>query len=417
MKFALPLALSAGAIALANAEAMPEGALKLDIERVAHPVLHRRTVPDLGDELLTRSAQEFADRIDNQKYFYSTTVSIGTPPQSLNLLLDTGSSDTWVYSPSSKFQGQGKPKPNSFFDPSKSNSFKSNGTSYKIQYGIGTTTGQWGTDSFKIGGATLKSFSIGVADSGDVSQGIIGIGRPEAEITYKQGVVYNNLPMALAAQGVTNTAAYSLYLNDLNSKSGTILFGAVDHSRYTGQLYSFPISHPKHLGIKIQNMHSDGRAQEAMLQKPVTAILDSGTSLSYLPQDAVGNIHEYLNANPSFTIGEKYYCDCNVTANLVLNFGPTEIKVPNFYFLWPIETIVNPVVANFAFPANSCYIGIENSQPGMDFALFGDNFMRAMYVVYDLKHNRIAIAQSNLRGDTSKIEVIKDKIPGAIESN
>lgn len=389
------------------------GIVKINVKQVKQPLIHKRVVKDTGNTLLTRANQEFADKIENQKFFYSANVAIGTPPQALNLLLDTGSSDTWVFTPQTKRIGSAKPS--SVFDPSQSKTYRSNGTSYSISYGIGRTTGNWGTDRFTIGGATLRSQSFGIATRADTSNGIIGIGRAEAESTYKNGYIYENLPMRMASEGLINSAAYSLYLNDLNSREGTILFGGVDLSKFVGNLHILPVSHPRHLGITLQTMRSDGRVKGDLLAKPQTAVLDSGTSLSYFPSDAVDAMHEAFNANPSFTIGEKYYCDCNVTNNLILNFGSAEIAVRNYQFLWPIEQIVNPLISTFAFPPNSCYIGIEKTQSGMDFILLGDNFLRSFYIVYDLRNNRIAIAQANPMGRAENLQPItKTYIPGAV---
>lgn len=41
--------------------------------------------------------------------------------------------------------------------------------------------------------------------------------------------------MTMANQGVINTAAFSLYLNDLESQ-GNILFGGYDQAKYIGDL-------------------------------------------------------------------------------------------------------------------------------------------------------------------------------------
>lgn len=138
--------------------------------------------------------------------------------------------------------------------------------------------------------------------------------------------------MKLASEGIISSAAYPLYLNDLNADSGSILFGGVDRSKFDGQLPIFPLSFPQHLGVTLQNMRTDGRAQNPLMSAPKVAVLDSGTSLTYFSSDVAQNIHEALNANPLFAIAQKYYCDCNVTQNIILNFGSEEIVAPNYQF-------------------------------------------------------------------------------------
>lgn len=81
--------LAAGALAVGvlGAEQIP-GVLRLDVQE------RRSVAPVLG----RRSPQTVEETITNEKkrggYFSSCTV--GTPPQDVVLLLDTGSSDTWV---------------------------------------------------------------------------------------------------------------------------------------------------------------------------------------------------------------------------------------------------------------------------------------------------------------------------------
>lgn len=388
----------------------PAGALMFKVKRTTQPVAEEHRLKARADH-----DQTVEDKIKNEKYYYSSTVQIGNPPQEVDVLIDTGSSDTWVMSPQSKFNGQGQ-KPNSFFDPSKSETWGYNSTSFDIKYGIGHTTGKWGTDTLRIGDAEIKDLSIGIADTTDVRQGIIGIGRPQAEITNREKKQYSNLPQKLYESGQINSPAYSLFLNDQNSESGSILFGAVDHSKYTGKLVSMAISHPAHYGIMLNTMHVDGRASQDVMDKPMTAILDSGTTLSYFPEPVTRMLHEVLNANPSFAINQKYYTDCNITNNFILEFGPTTIKVPNYQVLTPIEGYVSPAVASIAFPRNTCFVGIDDVPGGANYILLGDNIIRSAYIVYDPQNQQIALAQANFdKRAEPQIELIENNvIPRAI---
>lgn len=397
------LAFSASALAQ---QSPVDGVVMLEMERTSHDLLHQKKVGDLGNPIWNRAAQDVVNNLENKKYFYQTTVEIGTPPQPVDLLIDTGSSDTWVFTPQTKYSN--KKKPASFFDFSQSQTIHSNDTSFTIKYGIGNAQGLWVTDTMTIGGATVQNMPFGLATQADVAQGIVGIGRREAESTVKSGnYEYDNLPWMLKNQGVTKSAAYSLYLGDYNNPKGTLLFGGVDKSKVMGQkLHKCGISHRKHLAVTLQGMKSNGRDKSQMLKYARPAVLDSGTTMSYFSDDVLANIHESFNANPSFTIGQKYYCDCNITDVLWMNFGCTQIAVPAYYFLWPIETVVNKVVSFLAFPANSCYLSFEKASKDMDYYLLGDNILRAMYLVYDLEDNIIAMGQADPNDAPADLEAI-----------
>lgn len=391
---------------------VPAGAVQMNVKRSVHQVAESKK------RLKARAdfSQVVEDKISNQKFYYSSTVQIGNPGQLVDVLIDTGSSDTWVISLTTKYVGQ-KPGPSSFFDPNQSETWKSNQTNFDITYGVGHTTGQWGTDVFKIGDAELKGMSIGVADKTDVRQGIIGIGRPQAEITNKQKKQYSNLPQKLFEAGLTNSPAFSLFLNDANSDSGTILFGAVDHSKYQGELMILPITHFAHYGITLSEIRAAGT--QNVLSQPMTAILDSGTTLSYFNEATVKAIHQAIGAKSSFALNGKFYADCHALDKFVFNFGDgaVQITVPASQILTPIENYVRPGLASMTFPRNSCFVGIDVVPKNADYLLLGDNVIRSAYIVYDPQNKQIALAQANFRGRESTpddIQLISQTlIPGA----
>jgi hypothetical protein len=89
---------------------------------------------------------------------------------------------------------------------------------FNISYVDGTgSAGDYFQDTFSIGGATISQFEMGLATSGTIGTGIMGIGynNSEANVDTGNGTIYANLPFALVDQGLIPTEAYSLWLNDL----------------------------------------------------------------------------------------------------------------------------------------------------------------------------------------------------------
>jgi hypothetical protein len=79
-------------------------------------------------------------------------VEIGTPPQLVDVTLDTGSSDLWVdpecsasYSPS---YCQSFPQ----YNPFTSQTYADTGVPFGIEYGTGSVNGEYVTDSVLLGG-------------------------------------------------------------------------------------------------------------------------------------------------------------------------------------------------------------------------------------------------------------------------
>ncbi|KAI0786584.1 aspartic peptidase domain-containing protein [Abortiporus biennis] len=104
---------------------------------------------------------------------YLGSVSLGTPPQTFNVVLDTGSSDFWLASTQCTSCSIGTPA----YDPSKSSSFKQStnalgqAQSTNIRYGSGEVAGIIAAETVSMGGFTVPSQTMLVAT--DLSSGLL----------------------------------------------------------------------------------------------------------------------------------------------------------------------------------------------------------------------------------------------------
>ena len=397
MQFSLIAAAAFLAIPVMSSTTVPAGALQLNIKRSTQEI----------PELVARDEESEAVHIPNQKYYYSTTIKVGNPPQDVEVLVDTSSPDTILFSPESEFNGEVGNGPASKFDASKSETWEqTEGAKFDVEGSVGKSTGKLGSDTLRMGDKTVENVTIGIVDKSSAQHNVLGVGRG------------NNVLDKMYEAGDLSSPAFSLSLGENDEDEGSMLLGAVDHSKYTGKLVSLATSRGgssgTHYGVQVNSIHADGRASQNILTQPMTAVLDSGSRFSYFPNGITRSLYEVLNANPSFSINLKYYADCNITDNLVIDFGATQIKVPNYYFLTPIENFVNRGVAGVAFPQNSCYVGIDNS-PG-NYIVLGENLIRSSYIVYDGKNSQVAIGQANFdKRAEPEIELIgEQEIPGAV---
>ena len=97
---------------------------------------------------------------------YLTPVSVGTPPQKLNVQIDTGSADFWVFSSELSQQGGDVVESHDdIYSPAKSQSAAVlNGYSWNISYGDGSAaSGSVYTDVLKVGGIAALNQTVGAA--------------------------------------------------------------------------------------------------------------------------------------------------------------------------------------------------------------------------------------------------------------
>lgn len=384
-------------------------------------------------DLLSRDTSDTLEvPLTNRFTYYNVEIELGTPAQKFNVLIDTGSSDLWVIDSSNEYCASNKEQLSSgnyidcsrsgTFDSSASSTWNKNNSLFYIKYGDGTVAeGDWGTDTLTIEGTTITNMSFGLGSVTNSSLGILGVGYATNEATVgidNDPYTYRNLPLRLVDEGLINIPAFSLWLNDLNADTGSILFGGVDHAKYDGNLIKVPVlvgsrsKVPTAFLVALDSLtfESDNVNVDVLGGNPMAALLDSGTSLSYFPESVAKQIIEEQFDGLYYSRLGYYIQACDFPGNLVYNFSGATITVPFSSFLFPIVSSSGKA-ATSKDGQPVCAIGILPFSSS--FALLGDTFLRNAYVVYDLKNNEIALAQAKLNQTDSNIEAIVSNIPSA----
>lgn len=329
-------------------------------------------------------------------------VSIGTPAQDLRLHIDTGSSDLWVNTPSSTLcESNGDPCDLAgAYSPNKSSTYHYLNSNFNITYVDGSgSAGDYVTDTVRFASVSLTDQQFGIGYSSTSYEGILGIGYPLNEVAIQTtGHTYPNVPAKLVNQGTINTNAYSLWLNDLDASTGSILFGGVNSAKYTGSLQTLPIV-PEYgqyaeFVIALTGVGADGNSGSIASDIAVPALLDSGSSLMYLPNDIASAIFDAVGAQYDASQGAAFVdCDlANANNTIDLTFSSPTIRVP-------LNELVLTAGVSGGKPV--CILGVapaEGTTP-----VLGDTFLRSAYVVYDIANNEISLAQTDFNSTEDNV--------------
>lgn len=378
---------------------------------VQHQIQRRRVVDPIQHDrnrLLRKRDGTVTASLTNEETLYFMTVSIGTPSQELKLHIDTGSSDLWVNSGESSLcrsagdacGGAGTYSANS------SSTYQYVNSDFNITYVDGTgAEGDYAADKVSFAGISLQPQIFGIGYDSTSQEGVLGIGYPINEAAVKAGFEsYPNVPENMVNSGIIKTNAYSLWLDDIDASTGQIVFGGVNTAKFSGELATLPII-PQgdvyaEFVIALTAIGMDGNAGSLASDQNIGALLDSGSSLMYLPQDVANKIYNELGATYQSDSGFAVV-DCGLA---------NQDKTVDFTFSSP--TISVPMSELVIPNGNECILGIGISSGT---AILGDTFIRSAYIVYDLSNNEISIAQTDFTSTSDNVvEIGKgDAVPSA----
>ncbi|KAM0299357.1 hypothetical protein HYE67_007796 [Fusarium culmorum] len=313
---------------------------------------------------------------------YVVPVQIGSPQQTTYLNFDTGSSDLWVFSTDTYQPDQ---EGHILYKPDKSKKCKRlNGQTWSIKYGDGTgASGIVYLDTVRVGKTYVNQMAVQSAT--EVSEGI-------ASDTFAHGI----LGLAMSSLNTVRPTAQKTYFervqdalevpiftaNLKKGSAGNYNFGYLDQSEYYGSVgFAAVKKGSPWWQITVEGFRV---AQGAPWHKyKYSAIVDTGTTLLLLP--------DYL---------VKFYYKKVKGAYIDKDYGvwvfPCTAKLPSFYFgFGNYRGKVPGHYINYGrLTSTVCYGGIQTSE-GIGFAILGDILLKAQFVIFDLKGNRVGFANKN----------------------
>lgn len=242
--------------------------------------------------------------------------------------------------------------------------------------------------------------------------GIFGLGYPH--LTAPVENPYNPFFFNLKAQNKISQNIFSIYLNSSESygKSGEILFGGVDSTKYKGDLAYLPVAKTTRKlpsgtrtdygywqvygqGLGVLN-GVDNKNADLSFESTTSFVLDTGTTLSYLPTNvitalltaAVGKTNlAYDSQNNYFQI-RCALAQQNTTIQYMMSDSSSVSKTPIVLNI-PLADLIFPMDTDYIATAKVCMFGIV---PSTGTIFLGESILRSVYQVYDAEQNRIGMA-------------------------
>lgn len=316
----------------------------------------------------------------NAQYF--SEISLGTPPQSFKVILDTGSSNLWV--PSSEC-GSIACYLHTKYDASSSSTYSKNGSTFEIRYGSGSLSGFVSNDVFTIGDLTVKDQDFaeatsepGLAFAFGRFDGIMGLGYDTISVNQIVPPFYN-----MIEQGLLDEPVFAFYLSDTNDEGSESVatFGGIDDSHYTGKLTKIPLRRKAYWEVDLDSI-TFGDATAELDNTGV--ILDTGTSLIALPSTLAELLNKEIGAKKSFN--GQYTVECDKRDGLPdLTFTLTGHNFTITAYDYILEVQGSCI---------SAFMGMDFPEPAGPLAILGDAFLRKWYSVYDLGNNAVGLAKA-----------------------
>ncbi|CAL8358639.1 unnamed protein product [Lota lota] len=316
---------------------------------------------------------------------YYGPISIGTPPQSFQVLFDTGSSNLWVDSSYCNTQACNV---HTKFNPQQSSTYSVNGQTVYIPYGAGSLYGVFGYDTVNVGGIVIPHQEIGLSTQEPTQpfasaafDGILGLAFPSIASGGETPVFDNIISYNLLQANI-----FAFYLSRGGQQGSELSLGGVDNSMYQGSIYWTPVTSQTYWQIGIQEFQINGQST-GVCSQGCQSIVDTGTSTLTAPGQYMGEIMQAIGAQKN-QYGD-YMVDCSQVANLpTLSFVISGVALP----LPPSAYIIQNNQNGYQY----CSVGIGPtylpSQNGQPLWIFGDVFLREYYSVYDRSNNRVGFA-------------------------
>ncbi|KAF8521013.1 acid protease [Gautieria morchelliformis] len=327
--------------------------------------------------------------VTNTIVTYTIQAFIGSPATAYTLLIDTGSSITWV--------GAGK-------NYVATNSSHDTGHSIEVTYGSGAFFGEEYLDTVNLGGGlVIPHQSIGVATFAGGFRGVDGIlGIGPIDLTTRTTSSGEQVPTVmdnLARAGTIPANTIGIFYTPPTSTSdtnGELTFGGTDPCKISGRITFVPITavSPASQYWGIDQTITYGKRRTKILAS-TAGIVDTGTTLMMIASDAFQAYTHAVGGKLDQTTGLLTIDDPSKLQSLFYRIGHTTFEFTAEGQQWP-----KALNSHIGGDPHKTYLIVSDlgteSGKGLDF-INGYTWLEHFYSVFDTDHQRVGIANLKRR--------------------
>ena len=312
---------------------------------------------------------------DGLDYSYFSVVTFGSKGQEMWMLLDTGAANTWVMGTDCTTDAC---QVHNTFGREDSATYVVTEDEWDVVYGSGSVEGVIIEDSMSFAGFDLTlQFGSATNTSDDFlhypMDGIMGLGlsSPDAKVpTVMKAMMKEELLK-------NNILGINLQRHSDGARDGQITFGAIDKSKFEGEItYTDIIPDVHRWEIPIEDTEVDGNPANF---KGKSAIVDTGTSFMLLPPEDAKVIHSFIP--DAVQDGEDFKVPCSTKALIEISISGVKYTVSHKDYVGRADKT-----------GQMCRSNIAGHQAfGKDQWLLGDVFLKNVYSVFDFDKNRIGM--------------------------
>ncbi|KZT08195.1 acid protease [Laetiporus sulphureus 93-53] len=325
---------------------------------------------------------------------YTASVGVGDPATDYTLIIDTGSSNTWV--------GAGQ----SYVVTSTS---EDTGESVSVTYGSGYFEGEEYLDTVTLAsGYAITQQSIGVASYAEGFSGVDGIlGLGPEDLTCgtlsDENECIATVTQNAYSQGLIDVEEIGVSFEPTTSDSdtnGVITFGGVDSSLYTGDITYIDITSSSPASEYVGIDQSIQYGSETIMSS-AAGIADTGTTLIYLPSSAYNKYVDYTGATYDDNTGllKISSSDYDSLDSVYFVIGGTSFEFTANAQIWPRS--LNTYIGG---DSDSIYLVIndmgDDAEEGLEF-IDGMTFLERFYFVYNSGSSTVGFATTDYTDATT----------------